>query len=91
MKKQIYLMQDNMAELDDDCSFYLKTTCPQEELEEIVNASYYIHCGEDEEVAEEYQKYIEECGDWSYIEIIEHIVKDKGYTWEEVDFPVIEW
>lgn len=92
MEEKIYYMHDDIAEANDDCSFYLKTNCPQEELEEIVAQSYFI-CNdfEEEEIAEEYKKYIPNLYGWSKFEIIRYIVEDKGYTWEEVKFTRIDW
>lgn len=90
-KTSIFKMQDDFAEWNDDCTFYLKTNCDKETLEEIVAQASFIVRDEEEDIKEGYKKFYEECQDWSKIEIIEKIVKTKGYTWQQVDFEVVEW
>lgn len=93
MEKQIYKMVDrNSNDFDHDLSFLLKTDCPQEVLEEIEKNAEWIWMDYEKEVLdEEYKQFVPNLYGWSKIEILEEIVKQKGYTWEKVTFPTILW
>ena len=95
MEKQlnIFDMQDvNAEEFGDDLSFLLKTDCPKEKLEEISkNADLIWRDHEKEDLDEEYRQFVPDLYDLSKYEIMEIIVKQKGYIWETVSFPVVEW
>lgn len=93
MEKQIYKMIDkNAEEFGDDLTFLLMTDCPIEELEQIEkNADLIWHDEEPEELDEEFKQFVPNLYGISKIEIMEEIVKQKGYTWEEVNYPSIEW
>ena len=95
MEKQlnIFDMQDvNAEEFDDNLSFLLKTDCPKEELEEISkNADLIWHDYEKEDLDEEYRQFVPNLYGLSKYDIMKEIVKQKGYIWEEVSFPTVEW
>lgn len=97
MEKQIYKMVDkNADDFGDDLTFLLQTDCPKEKLEQIEkNADLIWHANEpedldEEELDEEFKQFADLCG-ISKIEIMEIIVTEKGYVWEAVNFPIIEW
>lgn len=98
MEKQIYEMKDkNAKDFGDDLTFLLQTDCPKEELEKIEkNADLIWHANEpedldEEELDEEFKQFASDLCGISKMEIMEIIVKRKGYVWESVSFPVIEW
>ena len=93
MTEYIYDMKDtHKEEFDQDLSFLLKTDCPKEELEEISkNAEKIWMDYEPEELDEEYKQFVPNLYGLSKYEIMKEIVKQKGYTWEKVSFPTVEW
>ena len=93
MEKQIYEMVDiNAEDFGDDLTFLLQTDCPKEELEQIVkNADLIWRDCEPKDLDEEFKEFVPNLYGISKIEIMEIIVKHKGYVWEDVSFPTIEW
>lgn len=91
MEENIYEMVDSDEGLTGGNSFLLKTTCPKEKLEEIAKNAERIFSCDDEEVEPKYQKYIEKYSSYSCYEILMSITMDEGFTWQEIEFPKIEW
>lgn len=92
----IFYMQDNCAEWNDDASFYLETDASKEVVEELVWVAEQINNGTLEEVQEEYgNKYDEDYEKYdlgiSVYEILFGLLDDRGYVARERTFEVIEW
>ena len=93
MEKNIFKMVDtHKDDFDSDLTFILETDCPKEELEEIEkNAELIWMDCEKEELDEEYRQFVPNLYGISKYEIMQEIVKQKGYTWNELNFGEIEW
>lgn len=93
----VFYMQDNCAEWNDDVSFYLETNAPKEVVEELVCVAELLNNGTLEEIQEEYDNKYNE--DWdtygdlgiSVYEIIFDLLEDRGYIANRKVFETIEW
>ena len=93
MEKNIFKMVDtNKDNFDSDLTFILETDCPKKELEEIESQADLIwHDCEEEDLEEEYKKFVPNLYGISKYEIMQEIVKQRGYTWNELKFEEIGW